>query len=45
MSKTRLKSNILGLNLVSDVAQVGKTRYIASRNIFAGNNNSLEDFP
>ena len=35
----------MGLNLVSDLAQVGKARSIASSNILAVNNNSLEDFP
>ena len=43
-SKTRLKSCNLGLNCVSDLAYLGKVRYIASCNIFAINNNLLEDF-
>ena len=44
-SKTPLKSCILWLNLVSDLVQVGKARYIASSNILAVYNNLLEDFP
>ena len=34
MSKTRLKSCILGLNFVSDLAQEVEVTYIASCNIF-----------
>ena len=33
------------LNFVSDLAQVGEVRHIASCNILAVNNNPLEDFP
>ena len=33
--KTRLKSWIWGLNFVSDLAQVGEARYIASCNILS----------
>ena len=44
--KTRSKSCILGLNLVSDLIQLGEVRYIiASCNILAVNNNPFEDFP
>ena len=34
----------MGLNLVSDLVQVGKARYIASNDILAVTNNSLKDF-
>ena len=33
------------LNFVSDLAEVGERRYIASCNILAVNNNPLKDFP
>ena len=43
--KTRLKSCIFGLNFVSDLAQVGEVRYIASCIILVANNNPVEDLP
>ena len=45
MSKKRLKSCVLGLNFVSDLALVGEVKYIVSCNILAVNNNLLQDFP
>ena len=42
MSKTRLKFCILGLNFVSDLAQVGEVKCITSCNILAVNNNSVK---
>ena len=44
-SKTRLKSWILVLNFVSDLAYVGEVSCIASYNILAVNNNPLKDYP
>ena len=35
----------LGVNFVSDLAQVGVVTYIASCNILAVNNDPLEEFP
>ena len=43
-SKARLRPKILVLNFVSDLAQVGQKRHIASCNILAVNNNPLKDF-
>ena len=43
--KTRLKSSILGLNVLSNWPRCGKARYIVSYNILAVNNNPVEDFP
>ena len=43
-SKTRLKSWIWGLNFVSDMAQVGEAKYIASFNNFSSNY-SIEYLP